>query len=158
MNPEVAIKKTHDVLISQGTAMAIVFVLLVVTLAIVFLYVIPTWKKNAELDRSLKIKQDERNDLQDERFISLFRSMQTSITNDQAVIAQNSEIIQNTEEMHRIMDKKIESIREDVEVLKEEVIEEKIASEKILKILDGIERKIDDLGKPTTHKGGEDHG
>lgn len=158
MNPEVAVQKTHDVLISQGTAMAIVFVLLVVTLAIVFLYVIPTWKKNAELDRSLKIKQDERNDLQDERFIELFRSMQTSITNDQAVIAQNSEIIQNTEEMHRIMDEKIESIREDVEVLKEEVIEEKIASEKILKILDGIERKIDDLGKPTIHKGGEDHG
>ena len=59
--------------------------------------------------------------------------------------------------MHDEMNAKIESIMQDVEDLKDEIVQKGQVDEKILSIVQTLERKIDELGKGSGTKGGEDH-
>jgi hypothetical protein len=86
-----------------------------------------------------------------------FERMVKATENSTSAILENSRIIENTEGMHDEMNAKIESIMQDVEDLKDEIVQKGQVDEKILSIVQTLERKIDDLGKPTIHKGGEDH-
>ena len=132
------VKATHTIIANEGTAIAIVFVLLVIIVAIVFTWLIPYLnrrekttiaREEAKETREIQREQrrEEREKEQQGELKEIITQMAEINTSTLEVIRQNSEIIKDTRETHRIMDANIDSIRRDIE----DIVTRLVTAEKI---------------------------
>lgn len=132
------VKATHTIIANEGTAIAIVFVLLVIIVAIVFTWLIPYLNRREkiavareEAKETREIQREQRREEQEREQRGELKEVVAQMAEINAstleVIRQNSEIIKDTRETHRMMDANINTIQRDIE----DIVTKLVNAEKI---------------------------